>query len=224
LPTDLTLVVPIFVFDSKERWFPVGVEESLQAANATIDGHPVDTSALPAAGGRIDFPADMVQPDLPPVGYHRVVRKAGLYWGQWWLWFLYNPKQYVGMGRHEGDFEFVQVASTGPGSGGVLVTCSQHQTGGKRELWACERRRGRPVVYVARDSHANYFQPGTMGLEDVADGKGVVLDDIEWREFGPWAAWPGRWGNSTEQGKSPESPGCQGDRWFRPHIFHSSAR
>ena len=213
----------MFVFDSRERWYPVGVEESLAAVGArylTKDDEPVDR--FDPGGGRFDLPAGMTQPDLPPVGYLRVRHAAGLVWWQYWLWSLYNPKQYVGFGEHEGDWEFVQIAATEQGKP-VLVTGSQHSTGGKREWWATERRGGRLVVYVARDSHANYFQPGRV-LEDVADGRGRVLDKIEWRKFGDWADWPGRWGNSTEQGKSPSSPGRQGDRWHRPHLFHSQAR
>ena len=164
----------------------------------------------------------MKQPDLPPVGYHRVERAVGLDWHQYWLWTLYNPKEYVGFGKHEGDWEFVQIACSKDGLP-VLVTASQHQTGGKREAWAVEQREGRPIIYVACDSHANYFQPGRT-IEDYADGKGVVLDNIEWRTFKTWAHWKGRWGNSTEQGRSPSSPGRQGDRWHRPHLFHSQAR
>ena len=80
----------------------------------------------------------------------------------------------------------------------------------------------RPVIYVARDSHAMFFAPGRHNL-DTCDGKGKRLTDYEVREFGPWHSWPGRWGNSTGEGRSPESPGCQGIRWKAPHLFHSQA-
>jgi hypothetical protein len=213
---------PIFIFDSRERWYPVGVEESLDAVEAKFyDPDGRRTLAWHPDGGRIDMPADMKPPTLPAVGYHRVKGAAGLRWYQWWLWYLYNPKQYVGFGEHEGDWEFVQVAYTRDGEP-VLVTCSQHQTGGARCHWDTETRDDRLVVYVARDSHAAYFAP-TRTAEDVADGEGEELGEIEWREFGDWATWRGRWGNSTEQGKSPSSPGRQGDRWHRPHLFHSHA-
>jgi hypothetical protein len=58
---------------------------------------------------------------------------------------------------------------------------------------------------------------------DDGDGAGARLGAIEWREFGPWATWPGQWGNSTGQGHSPDSPGSQGDRWKKPHRYHSKA-
>lgn len=213
---------PIFRLDSREPWRPVGVEESLRATDARVPaGFPAPELVNAPAGDRLDFPAGMKQPDLPVVGYCRARRAAGLDWLQWWLWYVYNSKRYVGFGEHEGDFEYVQVAYADAEP--VLVTASQHATGGKAEYWACEQHDGRLVVYVARDSHANYLRP-TRSAEDIADGAGPELAEIEWRPFGDWAAWPGRWGNSTEQGKSPSSPAKQGDRWHRPHLFHSQAR
>lgn len=225
------MITPILALDSKERWGPVAVERATE-----VPGVKVITSGgatlpfrsladLPPTGGRINFPAEM-KPVLerPGVGYHRVVKAGRLFWHQFWTFWLYNPKTYVGTGAHEGDWEFVQLGCTDEqGDSPVLATASQHHTGGKREFWRTVRRNDRPVFYVARDSHANYFTP-TKDVEDVADGKGLVLDQVEWRPFGGWAGWPGRWGNSTGEGKSPESPGCQGHRWSAPHLFHGQAR
>jgi hypothetical protein len=223
-------VTPIFIFDSDEKWFPVGVEESLAATkpiflgpNGPIDG-PADAAKLDDNCTRLNFPNDMRQPDLPPVGYHRALKAAGLYWHQFWLWYLYNPWSVGGVGRHEGDWEFVQLGCTdAAGESPVLVTYSQHHTGGKREFWAVSQRDGRPLVYVAWGSHANYLAP-LQTLEDHCDANGTVLTDVEWRDFGRWASWKGRWGNSTGEGKSPESPGRQEVRWLTPHLFHAAAR
>lgn len=208
---------PIFIFDSRERWFPVGVEESLAPF-----GYKWGKDGFNARGGRLNFPADMKPAKLPYVGYKRVVKGAPLDWHQYWLWYLYNPKDYLGHGRHEGDWEFVQigVARETP----ILMTLSAHQGGNKREYWNVEVRDERPVVYVARDSHANYFVPGRQGVEDECDGRGMIAHRIEWREFGPWAAWDGRWGNSTGLGQSPQSPGQQVRRWKAPHSYHSDAK
>jgi hypothetical protein len=105
------------------------------------------------------------------------------------------------------------------------MTASQHKSGGARMWWDVELRDGRPVIYVALGSHANYFKPVNEIPEvgDDGDGKGAVLDSMSWRTFGPWAQWKGRWGNSTGPGESPQSPGCQGDRWNHPERYHSKA-
>jgi hypothetical protein len=217
------LITPVLVLDSREKWKPRPVESVLEV-KATLNGGPIDLAKLPKAGGRMDFPKNMKDVAGPVVGYHRVVNVAYLYWHQFWFWYLYNPKQYFGSGEHEGDWEFVQIATAdAAGNQPVMVTASQHQTGGKREAWRCELANGRPVIYVARDSHANYFSP-LDNVEDEANGTGERLTNIEWREFGPWAEWPGRWGNSTGAGKSPESPGSQDQRWRLPHLYHSSSR
>ena len=223
-------VEPIFLCDSHEKWFPVGVEESLLAVKPKLVGPggpingPADAAKLDENCTRLDFPANMRQPDLPLVGYRRMVAGAGLFWHQFWLWYLYNPWAVAGVGRHEGDWEFVQLGCTDEaGEHPVLVTYSQHHTGAKREFWAASQKGGRPLVYVARDSHANYL--GAIdNFEDSADGRGKRLDKVEWREFGAWATWKGRWGSSTGEGKSPESPGRQLQRWNAPHLFHAAAR
>lgn len=214
------MITPIFLLDAQEQWRPQPAETAERLAK--IRGAPVDLDALPPAGGRMDFPPDMRDPkDTPVVGYHRVVEAAHLHWHQYWLWYLYNPWNVVGVGRHEGDWEFVQIATVDAGGDRpVLLTASQHRTGEKREYWRCEREGGRPIIYVAVDSHANYFTPGWRG-DDQADGRGRRLDDIAWRAFGDWATWRGRWGNSDT---SPQSPGRQGDRWTRPELYHARAR
>lgn len=226
---------PIFVFDSGEGFKPVAVE-SIEALEATLvgpdgrEGGRVSLGALPEEGGRMNFPphperyeAEM-QARFGAVGYRRKAKGGGLTWVQYWLWYLYNPKQVLVTGKHEGDWEFVQVGYAGDAP--VCMTASQHRSGGSRMWWEIELRGGRPVVYPALGSHANYFTPVSQLPEigDRGDGKGIALDAIEWRDFGPWDSWRGRWGNSTGEGKSPESPGCQGDRWSAPHRFHSAAR
>jgi hypothetical protein len=228
---------PIFVFDSHERFLPLAVEsvEAVKGAEViAADGsrtEPIDLGSLPDdAGARLNFPPDPegYQPELyrrlGNVGYVHEVRGGGLLWRQYWLWYLYNPKRVVVTGEHEGDWEFVQIGFAGDIP--VCMTASQHRAGGSRFWWDLELRDGRPVVYPARDSHANFFTPvdGLKWIEDDGDGKGAVLDEIEWREFGPWVTWRGRWGNSTGKGRSPQSPGRQGERWRRPHRYHSKSR
>jgi hypothetical protein len=220
------MITPILLFDSREKWYPVGVEESL--ALHGYEWHDgVDTftkDKVPVKG--LNFPKGMTQPDLPPVAYHRVVDKCNLYWHQFWFWYLYNPKNYLIAGEHEGDWEFIQLGCVDQGGNKpVIVTGSQHHTGAKKEFWRVSQghiERG-PRFYVALGSHAHYF--ASVGdTEDMADGRGKIIVNFEFREFGPWASWPGKWGNSTGVGKSPDSPGKQNIRWNAPHIFHGQSR
>jgi hypothetical protein len=225
---------PVFVFDSREEFRPVAVE-SVEAIETTLadagdrDGERVSLDALPKEGGRMNFPPDprtyegAMESQFGNVGYRRSVEGGGLTWFQYWLWYLYNPKKVLVTGNHEGDWEFVQVGYAGEAP--VCMTTSQHHSGGARMWWEVEVRDGRPLVYVALGSHANYFTPVSQIPEigDDGDGRGDVLDAVQWRDFGSWSAWPGLWGNSTEQGRSPQSPGSQGDRWKAPHRYHSKA-
>jgi hypothetical protein len=227
---------PIFILDSREKFQPLAVE-SVPASGAALienDGtrrDSVDLAALPEDGGRIDFPPNPeakeqeLRPQFGGVGYRHRQKGGGLTWVQYWLWYLYNPKRFLITGEHEGDWEFVQVGYVGEVP--VCMTLSQHHSGGARMWWNVQKRDGRPLVYVARDSHANFFRPMDQIPEfgDEADGKGVELTDLEWRDFDDaWSGWKGRWGNSTGQGRSPQSPACQGDRWSAPHRYHTTSR
>jgi hypothetical protein len=229
------MVDPIFVLDSRERFQPLAVESIEAVDGATLiapDGSTTDLSlsALSEKGGWMNFPPhpESYEPQLRQqfgrVGYKRVQKGGGLTWVQYWLWYVYNPKRFVITGEHEGDWEFVQIGCVGETP--VCMTSSQHHSGGARMWWNVKRQGGRPLVYVARDSHANFFRPMDEIPEfgDEADGKGEVLDDLEWRDFGDWATWSGRWGHSTGAARSPQSPGCQGDRWNAPHRYHTTSK
>lgn len=222
--------LPLFVLDSRELYEPVAVEAVVETAK--IGKATPLLSSLPLDGGRMNFPpnpelwAPAVQARFDGIGYWRRVDAGGFVWVQHWVFYLHNPRAYAGYGVHEGDWEFVQIgyARDLP----VCMTASQHHAGEARMFWDVETRPdsglAHPVVYVARDSHANYFEPVRGSIaDDVADGKGKALN-LTWREFGPWASWSGQWGNSTGAGKSPDSPGQQGDRWHAPQRFHSRAR
>jgi hypothetical protein len=226
-------VHPIFLFDSREPFKPLAVE-SVEAVPARLrrkdhsDGGNVSLAGLPDDGGRMDFPPrpGSYEEDLERrfgnVGYLRRKRGGGLEWHQYWLWYVYNSKLYFGLtGDHEGDWEFVQIGYVQDTP--VCMTASQHKSGGSRMWWEVEKRGGRPVVYVALGSHANYFKSMDQidQIGDDADGRGDELDAIEWRDFGPWDSWAGLWGNS---GGSPKSPGSQGDRWNQPHRYHTRSR
>lgn len=226
---------PIFRFHSGEDYHPLAVE-SVERVGEGIEmkdgsrSKGISLAALPDDGLRMVLPtkpvaqeADLQNGDLAKVGYRRIVEGGGLQWVQYWLWYLYNPKRFLVTGEHEGDWEFVQVGYGGETP--VCMTSSQHKSGGSRWWWELEERDGRPLVYVAHDSHANYFEPrkAQTELDDEVDGTGRELDQIEWRDFGSWATWSGRWGNSRGPGESPQSPGSQGARWKAPHLYHAEA-
>jgi hypothetical protein len=209
---------PVFLLDRQEPWRPVSAERAQFLAGEWPEAY-------------LNFPADMAPPATPVVGYRRMKIGSPLNHVQYWLFYPYNPKAYplekAGWGAHEGDWEVVQV---GYGKHDfvfkdpVLVTASQHQTGEGRGAWECEKTGdGRILIYVARGSHANYFNR-TRIARDEADGNGVALKDIEWREFGPWASWLGRWGASRGPGMSPQSPARQSTRWNAPHQWYAEAR
>jgi Vacuolar protein sorting-associated protein 62 len=216
-------VVPILVLDSREQWKPVPVEESL----AVFDYHWDKASWCLGNNevSKLNFPPDMAPAfftDMPAVMYYRIVKGNPLIWHQYWTWWTYNPKEYAGKGEHEGDWEMVQLGCKDEnGDEPVLMTCSQHGGGERRHYWdveLSEGKSGQPLVYVALDSHANYFAP-VRTVTDIANGKGERLEP-EIRKFGPWTQWMGRWGNSAN------SPGPLSTRryWRAPHAWHSQAR
>jgi hypothetical protein len=195
------------------------------------DGDRLDEAPDVLAAAR-RFQAD---PDYADRCYGRVKPDGDRTWLQYWLWSYYNPKHLLGFGRHEGDWELVQVG-LGPGDEPQVVTISQHTTGEAKDWEDVERMGDHPVVYVAPLSHANYFEPGAhpyvIGVDTPDGGADPVLPRIE--TFGAWDSWPGRWGNSTGVlarfsrgrlgGRSPASPGRQGQKWEHPAAWHMRAR
>jgi hypothetical protein len=163
--------------------------------------------------------------------YGRVVEDGGRTWLQYWFWLYYNPKNLFGLGKHEGDWEMVQVGLGADGSPEV-ATYAQHDSGEARGWDRVERLPDdprRPVVYVAPLSHASYFEAGThpyfVGIDHpYADGP---ASDLPVMPFGRWVRWKGRWGNSERTiarriGNGPRSPRWQGPKWDRPAAWHRS--
>ncbi len=164
--------------------------------------------------------------------YGRVKEDGGRTWLQYWMWSYYNPKHLLGWGRHEGDWELVQVGLDGGGAP-ELLTYSQH-SGAEARNWADVRPHDgdHPLVYVAPLSHACYFEPGAhpyiIGVDNPDDTLEPVLPRVE--ALGDWKAWTGRWGASTGVlggrfgGLSPASPARQGQKWSAPSAWHARAR
>ncbi len=191
------------------------------------DSH--EASALGSAGPRAGTVA------AAPVVYER---RSGR-WRQWWLLFARNDQDrgIVRTGRHAGDWEMVQVREDAAGRP-VEAVFAQH-SGAERCPWsAVEMRGGRPVVYLARDSHAAYFHPGVRDRmwpdpNDEADGRGLVVrPHVEpiTASQPAWMRWPGRWGNARAgwvpgEMDSPRGPAFQPQgRWSDPEGWARRAQ
>lgn len=204
-----------------------GLALALLSAYDVKDGDRLDEAGDPLPASR-RFQAD---PAYRERVYGRVKEDGGRVWLQYWLWCYYNPKQLLGFGKHEGDWELVQIGLGADGTPEV-ATFSQHE-GAEARDWGATRRQGdHPVVYVAPLSHACYFEPGShpyvLGVDNPDGRLAPVLPRVE--PFGPWVAWKGSWGNSTGVaggtfgGRSPASPGRQGQKWDHPAAWHTRAR
>ena len=214
------MITPIFKLNRNERWRPQPAETAEQLGK--IDGQPFTLANLPdGVGKRMDFPATMKDPTGDPGG--RLSPREARVEPPLAPVLALVPLQPVvvcrfGVGRHEGDWEFVQLGCTDrKGDKPVLVTASQHRTGQKREFWRCELERGRPVIYVALGSHANFFSAGDRG-QDKADGLGKKLSNIQWREFGdsdPWTGWPAGGATRRVRVGHPSRPAVKGSAGMR---------
>lgn len=161
---------------------------------------------------------------------HATRADDGGWWLQYWFFYLFNDKAFLGFGLHEGDWEMVQVRLDSDERPQAMAF-AQH-THGQRCAWDAVTLHDehRPVVFVARGSQASYPFRGKHAaplIPDYADGKGprVVgarLDVID--ADGPtWAGWPGRWGSTRARNKaesdSPRGPAHQ-EKWAAPATFH----
>jgi hypothetical protein len=221
---------PRLHFDALERWRPGLVDDYLQHS-IVLDGEDLPFPETPPAeptmsehGGEIKARLDPLNngsgvntqlrsnemlsayghdQDLATAGtaYGRVVPdESGLYL-QYWLFYPDNPCV-LPPGRHDGDWEFVQVHLERGGSDfqPTHLTLAEH---GKPVSKPIESTAGGIDVFVAVDSHACYFKAGAnpiIPLSDVCEPAGapgvapkVVLLPIEATKK-DWAHWEGRWG------------------------------
>ncbi|MCW3047318.1 MAG: WD-40-like beta propeller repeat-containing protein [Solirubrobacterales bacterium] len=138
---------------------------------------------------------------------------------QYWLFYYYNPKTYLTVGAHEGDWEMVQV-HLDPDQVPTRATYSQHDHG-ERCDWVHVQRTvgGQPIAYVADGSHANYFSSGYHfnGFDNDnsgGDGPAVSSPGVNNVTTPPnYILWPGVWGGSAS---SPPGPAGQTSKWNDP--------
>lgn len=174
----------------------------------------------------------------PELRNHAVARVAkdrqGRTWLQYWLWYFYNDYRLTaGIGLHEGDWEMVQVRLDADGAPDYAVY-NQHKKAQRRPWDRVEKDKGNPdamVVYVARGSHASYFERGVHPTEvwaDVCDGgrRGPELTLLVVDGSEGWVHWPGRWGDTKPGSKlesdSPTGPGRKKE-WADPAKAFDSA-
>jgi len=177
------------------------------------------------------------RPELRNRIYGRAAEVDGRLWLQYWLWYFHSDHQLaLSGGTHEGGWEVVQlrIGEDTPD----LAVYGRHGDGEQRpwaEVGKLDADPDTPVVYVARGSHASYFEPGLHQVgpwNDIADGRRpapqpaleIVGDDEH-----AWLLWPGRWGNSVPRDRSSDldqpSPAGPGSTraWRNPTTLLSSA-
>lgn len=169
--------------------------------------------------------------------YGRVVRQGDRTVIQYWLNYYFNSHPMLG---HEGDWELVEVELNGDLKP-LRVSLSQHGYGSMRLWQDVETADGHPVVYVARGSHANYFESGSHSVELGGVPSPLVIDETDsysgTRTVRPqviplpgsvmdvagyrWLGFAGRWGevNGMPGGDPPYGPAWSGDRWNSPFAW-----
>jgi hypothetical protein len=226
---------------------PAGKEEKLSLAFLAPQTYgnaaKVDKTDIIAARGK-NYRAQYValrtsRPDLNNRIYGRAVEVNGRLWLQYWMWYFYNDYQLaLGFGTHEGDWECVQFRIGLDGDAPDVAVYAQHRQGEKRNWEDVEKvpAGDAPVVYVARGSHAAYFEAGyhqTEAWYDIADGKRpapeLKLEIVEYATH-PWMRWPGRWGDTTPHDRgadldqsSPTGPGTK-RHWRNPDTLLDNAK
>jgi hypothetical protein len=222
---------PTLHFDALERWRPGLVDGYLEHSTVrdgskhVLPGTPPAEAAMREHGHNYNAQLNPLGNDLDldtyrrstemleaygheqnlvgaGVAYGRVAPVSKAFFLQYWLFYPDNPCV-LPPGRHDGDWELVQVKVERDGEGFVAtqVTLAEHGKPATHPIDASRSAEG-PDVFVAVDSHACYFMQGAHPalLSDVCDpagGRGakpaVTLLPIA-PDKRDWVHWSGRWG------------------------------
>jgi hypothetical protein len=164
---------------------------------------------------------------------------------QYWLYYVFNDWNNL----HEGDWEMIQVvfdaadAREAADEDPVAVGYSQHE-GAEGADWGDEKLKlvdGRPVVYPAAGSHANFFDEslhvGSSAEQGVGcdDTRGPHLElrpqvvtipsdpEAAARAF-PWITFEGRWGELQDAFfNGPTGPNLK-EQWAEPILWSDGWR
>ena len=230
---------PALHFDALERWRPGPVDRYLEHSTVLdqqeqpLIGTPPAEAAMNEHGGK---PKARLNPlaggpglddqlrsndVLSAFGADQGLAGGGIAYGrvkpeggggiflQYWLFYADNPCV-LPPGRHDGDWELVQVRveRTGDGFEATQVTLAEHGKPVTKKVEAAAAERG-PEVFVAVDSHACYFKSGAQPMlplsdtcQPVAAGgvKPAVVPFPLAEDDGDWAHWSGRWGMDGAEG------------------------
>jgi hypothetical protein len=204
----------------------------------------IDLPGSPSRPGcRYERDALRFSSGLPHVAYARITTDEsfdGLIL-QYWLFYYFNDWN----NKHEADWELVQLYFDVDDPRAALmvqpvsIAISQHSSG-NLAAWNDSRvhREGdRPVIYVARGSHANYFEPGVF-LGRGEQGRGLGCDDASLsnrrislearllpdRINGPndpyaWLAFKGYWGEVVPGVTEGSTALATKQSWLHPYTW-----
>lgn len=160
----------------------------------------------------------------------------GRLWLQYWLFFYYADRGFLGLDQHEGDWQVFQVRvdEQGRPDAATFAGDSDPYCLGWEQVELAGSEDG-PVAVVrpARGSHAPLPRPGSFAapvVPDHNDGGGPLvrprLEAIA--DDGPgWVLWPGRWGSTRRreyfEGDSPRGPQAH-PGWWNPAELHREGR
>jgi hypothetical protein len=221
---------------------PAGADDALDRFRPTLvydrderDRTTAVDAIAPRLGDRDSVDLEGERPGREVVHGHRARDSRGRTWLQYWLFFLTNTQDrgVVRTGRHEGDWELVQLRLDHRGRPD-LATLSQHSWAEGCPPAELRSDHGAPVIHVANGSHALLSHPGVGDRQwpdpdDEADGRGrrVRPPVVELADGRPgWTRWPGRWGDSDAgivpgEQSSPRGPAfAEGGAWRDPAAFH----
>jgi hypothetical protein len=159
-------------------------------------------------------------------------------WLQYWFYYFFNDYNLAGgIGLHEGDWEMVQYRMGVDGERPDLAVYAQHIHAEQAPWEHVEKHPENPdtpIVYIARGSHASYFETGyheTEAWYDIADGKRETPKlelEIIGDEPPGWILWPGRWGATRVRIPKIDQPSPRGPatkaQWADPEALTHRAR
>jgi type II secretion system protein G len=185
-----------------------------------------------------------------PTIYGRAVRRSGKIYLQYYFLYARSTLPSRIETWHEGDVEMMQVVLD-PKGNPESVDLSQHYYGASRNWADVEKEGNRPMVCVAKGSHALQFEPGVYVTRFKAKERYVVAPALDaacdHKAFGKWQrvevrliappedsmvfAWKGRlgarglgaWGHAPQMPKYRTPGGGKLVLWDHPDKFHDFA-